>query len=159
MGQEEKINTELSRERTGLSHQRTELSQERTELSHERTELAIERTVMAANRNQMAWVRTSLSLISFGFTIYKFLQVEIARAEHLKIIQVQGPKRIGLVLISIGTMAMILGTLEYFQTIRYLNSLSRKPRKILNFSTFIGLMIGLLGLFLLVTIIANAEIF
>lgn len=145
MNQEEKTNTELSRERTGLSHERTDLS--------------IERTVMAANRNQMAWVRTSLSLISFGFTIYKFLQAEIANAEHLKIIQVQGPRRIGIVLIAIGTVAMILGTIEYFQTIKYLNTLSKKPHKLFNFSTFVGLLVGLLGLFLLVTIIANREVF
>ena len=152
MSQEEKTNNELSQERTGLSH-------ERTGLSHERTDLAIERTVMAANRNQMAWIRTALSLISFGFTIYKFLEAEIVNVEHLKIIRVQGPKRLGLTLISIGTVAMILGTIEYFQTVKHLNTLSQKHHKLFNFSTFIGLLIGLLGLFLLVTIIANTEVF
>ena len=29
---------------------------------------------MAADRTLMAWIRTTLSMISFGFTIYKFLQ-------------------------------------------------------------------------------------
>lgn len=33
--------------------------------------LAIERTVMAAERTLLAWVRSGVSLISFGFTIYK----------------------------------------------------------------------------------------
>ena len=32
------------------------------------------RTIMAADRTLMAWIRTSLSMLSFGFTIYKFLQ-------------------------------------------------------------------------------------
>jgi uncharacterized membrane protein YidH (DUF202 family) len=35
---------------------------------------------MAANRSLMAWVRTGLSLISFGFTRYKFLEYQ---REHL----------------------------------------------------------------------------
>ncbi|WP_208102982.1 DUF202 domain-containing protein, partial [Escherichia coli] len=38
------------------------------------TELAADRTLMAADRSLMAWVRTALSMISFGFTIYKILQ-------------------------------------------------------------------------------------
>jgi putative membrane protein len=35
--------------------------------------LALDRTRMAAERTLMAWVRTALSMIGFGFTIYKFL--------------------------------------------------------------------------------------
>jgi putative membrane protein len=41
------------------------------DLAAERTDLAVDRTVMAAGRTLMAWVRTALSMISFGFTIYK----------------------------------------------------------------------------------------
>ena len=36
--------------------------------------LAIDRTRLAAERSLMAWIRTALSMIAFGFTIYKFLQ-------------------------------------------------------------------------------------
>ena len=43
--------------------------------------LALDRNKLAAERTLMAWVRTALSMISFGFTIYKFLQV-IRRAKH-----------------------------------------------------------------------------
>jgi len=38
------------------------------------TKLAIERTRLAHERTLMAWVRTATSLISFGFTVYKFVQ-------------------------------------------------------------------------------------
>jgi putative membrane protein len=38
------------------------------------TKLAIDRTRLAYERTLMAWVRTATSLISFGFTIYKFFQ-------------------------------------------------------------------------------------
>ena len=37
--------------------------------------LALDRNKLAAERTLMAWIRTALSMISFGFTIYKFLQV------------------------------------------------------------------------------------
>jgi putative membrane protein len=37
------------------------------------------RTIMAADRTLMAWIRTSLSMLSFGFTIYKFLDAMIER--------------------------------------------------------------------------------
>ena len=39
------------------------------------TELAKERTREAADRTLMAWIRTSLSLIGFGFTANKVLEV------------------------------------------------------------------------------------
>jgi uncharacterized membrane protein YidH (DUF202 family) len=38
------------------------------------TDLAFERTMLAYERTLMAWVRTAISLISFGFTLYKFLR-------------------------------------------------------------------------------------
>ena len=37
--------------------------------------LATERTRMAADRTLMGWIRTALSMIGFGFTIYKFLGI------------------------------------------------------------------------------------
>ena len=43
-------------------------------------ELATLRTMLAADRTLMAWIRTSLSLESFGFTIYKVLQGFAARS-------------------------------------------------------------------------------
>ena len=44
------------------------------QLGVERTDWALERTFMAADRTLMAWVRTAISMIGFGFTLYKFLQ-------------------------------------------------------------------------------------
>jgi Domain of unknown function (DUF202) len=38
------------------------------------TKLAYDRTRLAYERTLMAWVRTGVSLISFGFTIYKILR-------------------------------------------------------------------------------------
>lgn len=121
-------------------------------------DLAVERTVMAANRTLMAWVRTALSLISFGFTIYKFLQAATNGAQ-VGLLKTQGPRRLGLFLIALGTVSVVMGAVEYFETIRGLNRQAGHPRKVFNFSLALGLLIGLLGLFLFVTIIAHKEVF
>jgi len=44
------------------------------------TNLAYERTNLAHERTLMAWVRTGTSLITFGFTIYKYFQLEMSVA-------------------------------------------------------------------------------
>ena len=41
------------------------------------TRLAVDRTALAHERTLMAWIRTAASLISFGFTIYKFFDFEL----------------------------------------------------------------------------------
>ena len=43
------------------------------------TTLAVDRTRLAHDRTLLAWVRTGTSLIAFGFTIYKFFELESAR--------------------------------------------------------------------------------
>ena len=75
------------------------------------TELAVMRTMMASDRTLMAWVRTSTSLISFGFTIYKFFQyLRESRPARETLI---GPRGVGLILIALGVGALVLATLEY----------------------------------------------
>jgi putative membrane protein len=73
------------------------------------------RTIMAADRTLMAWIRTSLSMLSFGFTIYKFLD---AMAEHDQLARSNSPQQVGLFLAGMGTAAMVLGTLGYWTTLR-----------------------------------------
>lgn len=76
------------------------------------------RTVMAADRTLMAWVRTALSMFSFSFTIYKFLD---AAAESGQIAASSSPQTIGMFLAGMGTAAMVLGTISYWMTLRDLN--------------------------------------
>jgi putative membrane protein len=40
--------------------------------------LALDRTRLAYERTLMAWIRTAASLISFGFTIYKFFPYSLS---------------------------------------------------------------------------------
>jgi putative membrane protein len=68
----------------------------------------------------MAWVRTSASLITFGFTIYKFFQIEAEKlAEHHRFI---GPREFALLLVSIGLISLLLATLEYRHNIQIMKA-------------------------------------
>ncbi len=125
------------------------------QLAAERTDLAVERTLMGANRTLMAWVRTALSMISFGFTIHKLLQGKTLVGGFVK---VDSGRRLGLFLIALGTLCVIMGTIEYFQTARRLDGSFTFNIRRPNMSLVMGGAIGLLGLFLFVTMLAHAEV-
>jgi len=90
------------------------------ELAVDRTDLAVSRTLMAADRTLMAWVRTALSLNSFGFTIYKVLQGLAQTGVTLP--HGDTPRIVGLFMTGMGTLAMLMGTVEYAQSLRDLRS-------------------------------------
>jgi putative membrane protein len=122
------------------------------ELAVERTGLAAERTLMAADRSLMAWIRTALSMISFGFTIYKLLQGFEEAGTHLP--HASSPRTMGMFLTGMGTLAMVLGTIEYWyrlQDLRKQNSFA-----IWRPSFVMALLMSAIGLFLFVGIIAKA---
>jgi putative membrane protein len=78
------------------------------------TDMAVERTMMAADRSLMAWVRTGLSFISFGFTIYKVLEYQQDHLEAIdeKITSLSSPQVFGMVMIGLGILSLIFGTIE-----------------------------------------------
>ena len=73
------------------------------------------RTIMAADRTLMAWMRTSLSMLSFGFTIYKFLDT---MAQHGQLQRSHSPQMVGLFLAALGTVTIIFGTISYWVTLK-----------------------------------------
>jgi putative membrane protein len=94
-------------------------------LAQDRTDLAVSRTMMAADRSLMAWIRTALSMISFGFTIYKILQG--FQESGSKLPAEHTPRNIGLFLIGLGTASMVMGTIAYWQTFKELRLLQHFP--------------------------------
>ena len=77
------------------------------------TRLALSRTILAHERTLMAWVRTSTSMISFGFTIYKFFQFvqDDRAAQHAQ--KLLEPRGVALVMILIGVGGLVLATIDY----------------------------------------------
>jgi putative membrane protein len=76
------------------------------------TRLAIERTRLAYERTLMAWTRTATSLISFGFTIYKFFQY-LRQEQQIADTGAFGPRGFGLLMIGIGLTALAFATVEH----------------------------------------------
>jgi putative membrane protein len=85
------------------------------------TNLSVERTRLSYERTLMSWVRTSTSLITFGFTIYKFFQIEMAKAGS-RIGMKMGPTAFALLMIVIGLVSLLLATLDHRQALSALNA-------------------------------------
>ena len=116
--------------------------------------LALDRTRLAAERTLMAWVRTALSMIGFGFTIYKFLQV-VQEQSTLPVLRPQAPRDVGLTLTGIGTFAVIIACVQHWKYIKKLRP--DQPYKLWRDLTFIvACLIAFLGLLIFVSIILRA---
>ncbi len=117
--------------------------------------LAVDRTAMAADRTLMAWVRTAVSLIGFGFTIYKFLQYTAERGAHP--IRPQGPRNLGLLLIVLGTVPLAMAMVQHWQTMR---RLGRTQAGIVSSASFlVAVGIVALGLLLVLTVLLRIDLF
>ncbi|MBK8983661.1 MAG: DUF202 domain-containing protein [Ignavibacteria bacterium] len=116
------------------------------ELAADRTDLAYERTALANDRTLMAWVRTATSLISFGFTIYKFFQ-ELVKSQQIEMSQrLLTPRIVGMILIVTGFLGLFLGFLQYRIDMKRLKaSYNNIPR---SFTPLIAVLVLLLGLML-----------
>jgi putative membrane protein len=119
------------------------------QLAEDRTELAATRTLMASDRTLMAWIRTALSMISFGFTIYKVLQGFVDAGVHLA--HPHSPKIVGLFLTGMGTVSMVLGTIEYWHSVVSLRSY--QPVKLMRPTFCIALVMACAGAFAFVSIV------
>lgn len=97
------------------------------------TELGITRTALSAERTLMSWIRTALAMISFGFTIFKFME---ALSAH----RAEAPRRLGLILATLGTLSLAAGTLQYRGIVRSLGG----PRP--GFTIYVALVVIAIGI-------------
>jgi putative membrane protein len=77
------------------------------------TRLSYGRTFLAHERTLMAWIRTSSSLITFGFSIYKFFQLERGMGKEFASAQVIGPRHFSMILIIIGVVSLVMATVQH----------------------------------------------
>jgi putative membrane protein len=99
----------------------------------------------------MAWVRTAASLISFGFTIYKFFQyLREGQPVNMGLV---GPRTFAILLILIGIMSLVVGTLEHRRSMQALRAefgAGVVPRSL---ATMVGSLVSVLGLLGLIIVV------
>jgi putative membrane protein len=86
--------------------------------------LACERTWAAGERTLMAWIRTSLSMISFGFTIFKFFQYLHESTVGQTLIRPHGPRNLGLTLVVVGVVVLMPAMYQHRRSVMALNKIS-----------------------------------
>ena len=125
---------------------------ESTILARDRTDLAHERTVLAHDRTLMAWIRTATSLISFGFSIYKFFQIERGPGQEPQ--RLLGPRGFAIGMIGVGILSLVFATYQHLHGMKELRTRcggQPPPRSLASFvSVFVsglGIMALLLAIF------------
>ena len=80
------------------------------------TRLAVDRTLLALDRNMMAWTRTAASLITFGFAIDRFFEIQRPSGwQHPHFI---GARQFAVMLICIGLVSLLLATLGHRRSLK-----------------------------------------
>jgi putative membrane protein len=101
----------------------------------------------------MAWLRTATSLISFGFTIYKFFQLEI-KAPQPGAGHVIGPRGFALIMIAIGLVALLLSTLEHRRNLRAMRGkFGHIPAST---AAIVATLVSLLGLLAFIAVLSHS---
>ena len=85
--------------------------------------LAVDRTRLAHERTLMAWVRTSTSMISFGFTIYKFFEGQPPRGQRTGFLaRLLDARSFAVLLISMALLALLLAAIQNRQEMNALRA-------------------------------------
>ena len=114
------------------------------------TALAVERTRLAHERTLMAWVRTSTSLISFGFTIYKFFQYLREGAES-PAANALNPRRFGMSMIMVGLFMLVVAAVQHRRDLKVLDvRYGKGPRSL---ATIVAILVFALGILALVGVL------
>jgi putative membrane protein len=113
------------------------------------TRLAFDRTRVAYDRTMMAWIRTATALITFGFTVYKFFELEMrAVGRDNRLI---GPREFALSMVGCGLVSLLLGTVEHQQNMRSLRE--QCPALPRSRTSVLAALISTLGILALIAVI------
>lgn len=115
-----------------------------TVLAEVRTDLALSRTIISSERTLMAWIRTSLSMIGFGFTIFKFFQYLPDEIAAGNIRRPNASRNLGLTLIALGTVALSAAAWQHWHFLKEIGAPRR--RRVWSLSFIVATAVVMIGL-------------
>jgi putative membrane protein len=121
-----------------------EIQEQMAHPSLSNTDLAFERTMLAHERTLMAWVRTAVSLISFGFTLYKFFQ-EWRKTEQ-PVQSIFTPRIVGMIMILFGLLGLLFAEIQHHNAVKRLRK--EFPMAQRSLSSVLAILILIFGLVL-----------
>lgn len=113
------------------------------------TKLAFARTCAAYDRTMMAWIRTATSLISFGFAIFKFFQLELGTDRQDG--RLIGAREFAILMVGIGLLSLLMGTVEYRQNMGLLRA--QTPDLPRSRTGVLAALISILGILALIMVL------
>ena len=114
-----------------------------TELMDASTRFSFERTILSHERTLMAWIRTATSLITFGFSLYKFFQLEQGALPRPQTHHIISAREFAMLMSAIGSVALVLATMQHWQ---YRKNLRRQQKDLpFSLSLLIAGLITALG--------------
>lgn len=102
----------------------------------------------------MSWIRTSVSMITFGFTIGKIGQSENAKITGLLGLHTYSVQGIGSMLVALGTLALVIASYQYAVRVREIRK-AGYPSDEIPISFYIAILLALIGGFALTSLVAN----
>ena len=115
-------------------------------------QLPLEVICLGLEQAIMDWLRTSISLITFGFSIYKFFQIERGPGQEPQ--RLLGPRGFAIGMIGVGILSLVFATYQHLHGMKELRTRcggQPPPRSLASFvSVFVsglGIMALLLAIF------------
>jgi len=113
--------------------------------------LSFERTMLSHERTLMAWIRTATSLITFGFTLYKFFELEATEPIRSRPHQIFGPREFAILMIGIGLVGLAFAAMD---NRRHRGNMRRSGLKApMSYTTLVAVLIAVLGFLALFSVI------
>jgi putative membrane protein len=104
----------------------------------DQVQLAVQRNLLACERTMMAWNRTAVSMITFGFTLYKFFHAYHTQNPAVREHSLLEARTFSLLIMGIGVFFLVLATWQHHQQIRRLRAVYADAH--------VALSLGLAGL-------------
>ncbi|HLN13522.1 MAG TPA: DUF202 domain-containing protein, partial [bacterium] len=118
--------------------------------------LSAHRTRMASERTLMGWIRTSISMMTFGFTLAKtveyVLQQGVLGKDKLAGIRADAPLRVGYFLVILATLALAAALIQHWTFVRGLPKSRDGRRGPVDLAVTTAAAIVILGVFIMLNL-------